>query len=112
MKTPYGKECKFYYTDYYRGRETEECRLIQANPASESWRPALCQTCPVPDILQANGSLNLVLQAHVAKSLLGLLRKVEVTAYCREHHVEIQDPKRGCEQCRAQRAPQRTKIVT
>jgi hypothetical protein len=102
MKTSYGKECKFYYADYYRGRETEECRLIQANPASEPWKPALCQTCPVPDILEANGSVNLVVQARVGKSLFGLLRKVEVTAYCREHHVVVPDPKKGCEQCRAQ----------
>ncbi len=102
MKTPYGKECRFYYADYYRGKSTEECRLIQANPYSEPWRAALCQTCPVPAILEANGSPNLVLRARVTKSFLGLLRKVQVTAHCREHHVDLPDPRRGCDQCRAE----------
>ncbi|MCL4490180.1 MAG: hypothetical protein M1132_10275 [Chloroflexi bacterium] len=100
MRTPYGKECRYYFSDYYRGRSTEECRLIQLNRHSEPWRPALCQACPVPDILAANGSPNLVLRATVAKSMFGLLRKVEVTAYCREHRVDIKDPKKGCPQCR------------
>lgn len=102
MKTPYGKECKFYYADYFRGKSTQECRLIQANPASAPWKPSLCQACPVPDILEANGSVNLMLRARVGKSMLGLLQKVEVTAFCREHNIEIKDPKKGCEQCRAQ----------
>ena len=101
MKTPNGKECKFYYADYFRGKNTQECRLINANPASAPWKPALCQSCPVPDILMANGSPNLILRARVGRSMLGLLHKVEVTAYCREHEVDIPDPKKGCEQCRS-----------
>ena len=103
MKTPFGKDCKYYYRDYYRGRSTEECRLIEANPASDRWKPALCQSCPVPDILQVNGSPKLILRAKVAKSVLGLLQKVEVTAYCREHNVEIPNPKKGCAKCQATR---------
>ncbi len=102
MKTPYGKECKFYYADYFRGKSTQECRLILANPASASWKPGLCQTCPVPDILRANGSPHLSLRGRVGPSFLGLFQKVEVTAFCREHQVDIRDPKRGCEQCRKQ----------
>ncbi len=109
MKTPYGKECKFYYADYFRGKSTQECRLIQLNPASAPWKPALCQNCPVPDILLANGSVNLVLRAHVGRSFLGLFQKVEVTAFCREHQVEIPDPKRGCELCRKQAAVMTTR---
>ncbi len=100
MKTPYDKECKFCYADYYRGKNTQECRLIQANRNSAPWKPALCQTCPVPDILEANGSPNLVLRAHVGKSMLGLLQKVQVTASCAEHKVEIKNPQVGCDQCR------------
>jgi hypothetical protein len=100
MKTPYGKECKYYYGDYYRGKTMQECRLIEANPSSAPWKPSLCQTCPVPGILQVNGSINLGLRARVARSLFGLTQKVQVTAYCREHRVEIADPKKGCEQCR------------
>lgn len=101
MKTPYGKECKYYFADYYRGKNTQECRLIAANRASGPWKPALCQSCPVPDILQANGSVNLGLRGRVSKGMLGLMQKVEVTAFCREHHVGIANPKQGCDLCRA-----------
>lgn len=100
MKTPYGKECKYYYADYYRGKNTVECRLIQAKRSSEPWKPALCQTCPVPGILEANGSPRLVLRAKVGKTFLGLLQKVQVTAFCSEHRVEIPNPKVGCSRCR------------
>lgn len=104
MRTPFGKECRYYFSDYYRGHSTEECRLIQASRSSEPWRPALCQTCPVPDILQANGSPNLVLRARVEKSLFGLMRQVQVTAYCHEHHIDVKNPKTGCPQCREKMA--------
>jgi hypothetical protein len=104
MKTPFGKECTYYYADYFRGKSTQKCRLIEANPTSAPWKPALCQACPVPDILQANGSANLVLRARVSRSMLGILQKVEVTATCREHHVEIANPKKGCDRCRAEAA--------
>ena len=30
MKTPAGKECKYFYGNYYRGAHQEECRLIGA----------------------------------------------------------------------------------
>jgi hypothetical protein len=100
MKTPYGKECRFFYADYYRGRETEECRLLERNPESEPWFVALCQTCPVPDILAVNQNPNLRLRATVARGFLGLTKKVQVEALCVKHGVEVKDPKVGCEQCR------------
>jgi hypothetical protein len=99
MKTPYGKECKFYYADYYRGKETQECRLIQQNASSEPWKPALCQSCPVPDILFANACPNLALHARVTKSFLGLLQKVQIEAACREYLVPVTKPKIGCGHC-------------
>ena len=37
MKTPAGKECKFFYGDYYRGRQHEECRLLKDHGLS--WTP-------------------------------------------------------------------------
>ena len=100
MKTPYGKECKFYYADYFRGHETKACRLIERNSDSDPWVPGLCQTCPVPDILAANQNPNLRLRACVGKGLFGLTKKVQVEAMCAKHGVEITDPKAGCEQCR------------
>lgn len=99
MRTPYGKECKFYYADYFRGRRTQECRLIQANPDSEAWKSALCQTCPVPDILLTNACPNLALHARVRKTMFGLLQQVEVQAACREYRVSIDKPKVGCGHC-------------
>lgn len=99
MKTPYGQECKFYYADYFRGKNTQECRLIQANPESEPWKLSLCQTCPVPGILLANACPNLVLRGHVGKSMFGLVQKVKVEAACREYRVEVRQPQIGCGHC-------------
>ncbi len=99
MRTPNGKECRYYYADYFRGNSTEECRLIQANPASEPWKPALCQSCPVPDILLANACPNLALHARVGKSFMGLTQKIEVEAACRRYRVEVNKPKVGCGHC-------------
>ena len=99
MRTPYGKECHYYFADYYRGRNTQECRLIQANPDSEAWKPALCQSCPVPGILLANACPNLALRARVSKALFGLLQKVDIAAACREYRVAVDQPKVGCGKC-------------
>jgi len=95
MKTPHGKECKYYYADYHRGRNTQECRLLQPNPSSAQWKPALCQTCPVPGILIANACPNFALRARVGKSFFGLLQKIEIEAACREYRVEVKKPHVG-----------------
>lgn len=99
MKTPYGKECKYYYSDYFRGRESEECRLIENNPESEKWVPALCQNCPVPDILLANRCEHLHLYGRVGKTLFGLSKKVEVESFCDKYFTDVQDPRVGCGHC-------------
>ncbi|MFN2289980.1 MAG: hypothetical protein ACK2UC_02195 [Anaerolineae bacterium] len=99
MITPAGTECRYYYEDYYRGREKQECRLIARNPRSEPWRPELCKACPVPGILRANASPNLVLEARVEKGFLGLRRRVVVDAVCSKHLIEIKDPHVGCRLC-------------
>ncbi|MBI3536176.1 MAG: hypothetical protein HY070_01235, partial [Chloroflexi bacterium] len=88
-----------YYADYYRGKNTEECRLVAMNPASAQWKPALCQNCPVPDILSANVCPHLALSARVATGAFGLLQKVEVYADCREYRVNVGKPKVGCGNC-------------
>jgi hypothetical protein len=99
MKTPFGKECKYYYADYFRGRESEECRLLRDNPESDKWFPALCQTCPVPDLLRANQCPHLHLYGRVAKTLFGLSKKVEVEGFCELSFVEVPEPRVGCGQC-------------
>ena len=99
MKTPYDKECKFFYGDYARGRATQECRLLDNNPESENWFPALCQNCPVPDILAANQCKHLRLYGRVGKSLFGLSKKVEVEGFCEQTFVEVKEPRVGCGHC-------------
>ncbi len=99
MKTPAGKACRFYYQNFHRGRSEQECRLIQGNPASQTWRPKDCFQCPVPDILQANSSPDLVLEATIATGLLGFNRRVEVKAFCSRHLIDVPKPQVGCPKC-------------
>lgn len=103
MKTPAGKECRYYYEDFHRGRNKQECRLIQYGRGSEKWRPGDCMQCPVPDILWANASEYLRLEASIQSGFLGLGRRVVFTAHCSKHNAEIADPYVGCEQCAAER---------
>lgn len=98
MRTPAGTECRFYYEDFNRGRQTQECRLIKDNPRSLPWAPGLCAKCPVPEILRANGSPDLRLELTVRKSL-GLFTKLVVDAYCAKHAAPVADPIRGCQAC-------------
>jgi hypothetical protein len=101
--TPAGQECRYYYEDYFRGRERQECRLIDQNPGSEPWRPELCKSCPVPGILRANACPNLVLEGSVKKGFLGLSRKVVVSAVCSKYLVEVDKPHVGCGHCHEER---------
>jgi hypothetical protein len=98
MRTPAGVECRYYYEDFNRGRETQECRLIKANRQSLAWSPDLCAKCPVPEVLRANGSPDLRLTLAVGKRF-GLLRSLRLVATCAKHAVEIPDPIRGCPRC-------------
>ncbi|MBN1287306.1 MAG: hypothetical protein JXB47_18040 [Anaerolineae bacterium] len=106
MITPAGKECPHYYQDFHRGRSTQECRLIAANPESKPWRSKDCANCPVPDILRANASPDLMLKAHIDNGFLGLGLigvRVAVEAYCDKHSRPIKDPYVGCDLCNAER---------
>jgi len=103
MRTPAGKECRFYYEDFNRGRNVQECRLAQANPDSARWTRGDCSRCPVPDILNANASPNLELKLTLQRKLLGIRRELRVTARCLKHNIPIEDPFVGCPQCNAER---------
>lgn len=103
MKTPAGQECRFYYEDYHRGRNVQECRLIGSASGAKRWHPRDCESCPVPGILWANASPDLELSADIIPGLLGLGRRVEVRAWCGKHDVVINDPHVGCPQCAAER---------
>lgn len=99
MITPAGKECRFYYQNFHRGRSEQECRLIDANPRSDDWRPQDCSNCPVPGILLANSSPDLVLEGVIKSGMLGFNRRVEVTAFCSKHLIDVPEPHVGCPQC-------------
>lgn len=103
MITPAGSECRFYYEDYHRGHETQECRLLQRNPNSLDWKPSDCANCPVPEILLANSSPDLVLEALVKKGFLGFSRRIEVKAFCSKHVIDVPEPQVGCPECARER---------
>lgn len=99
MKTPAGFECRYFYANYYRGRNQQECRLVGANPASERWVPGLCQRCPVPGILRANACRHLLLEGRVVKTWGGLGRRMVINAACTKTLVDVANPATGCGHC-------------
>lgn len=99
MRTPDGIECPYFFGDYYRGRNKEECRLLKDAPSSQKWDPSLCKTCPVPSITRANACPNLALSAEVKRFLGIFSRRVEVKAFCRLSNTSVAEPHIGCGQC-------------
>jgi hypothetical protein len=99
MRTPAGKECKYFYGNYFRGTNKEECRLIGAEPSPHHWDSKLCRTCPVPDILLANSCEYMHLDAKVNTGFLSLFRKVKVSAFCSKKGGKVEDPMVGCGIC-------------
>src|SRR5688500_7332064 len=98
MKTPAGKECPYFYGDYYRGRNVEECRLLKAQ--GETWTPELCNTCPVPSIALANSCQHMKLKAKVARPISAIFqRRVQVSAYCEKMERDVSEPQIGCGEC-------------
>jgi hypothetical protein len=96
MRTPAGKECPHYYEDFNRGRNVQECRLVQENPLSMAWRPGDCAKCPVPDIVRANASTQMKLTLTIHGALLGFVRRMDVEAWCLTHDIPIENPYVGC----------------
>lgn len=95
MKTPAGSECKYFYGDYYRGRDHEECRLLGA-----AWKRSLCATCPVPSIQQANACEFMRLRGGVTRPPGAAFRqRVKVTAFCEKTERSGFDPHIGCGEC-------------
>jgi hypothetical protein len=99
VRTPAGQECPYFYGDYRRGRNTEECRLIEAGPGEIEWRPPMCQSCPVPRIVMANACPHMHLRAKIGHRWLGFVQQVEVTAYCDKAEAIVDEPEVGCGQC-------------
>lgn len=99
MRTPAGKECRYFYGDYFRGRSLEECRLLK--DAGVEWQPRHCNTCPVPEVLLANACENLRFKPTLKRPLLILPAHVQVTASCTKCNCAVAQPHIGCGQCHA-----------
>jgi hypothetical protein len=99
MRTPAGSECPYYFEDFFRGRDRQECRLIDQNPNSKKWTPDLCAKCRVPTITLANACPNMILEATVRSGFLGIGRTVEVKASCIRSMETVKEPEIGCGLC-------------
>ncbi|KAF0112305.1 MAG: hypothetical protein FD147_178 [Chloroflexi bacterium] len=99
MRTPAGIECPYFYGDYFRGRTTEECRLIGSKPPPAHWTPDLCRTCPVPGIVRANACEHMTLYPVIKKGFSRKKRLVKITAYCSKSKSEVATPEIGCGFC-------------
>lgn len=99
MRTPAGKECQYFYGDYYRGRDHEECRLLQSASPPLPWRSEMCFTCPVPGILRANACAHMHLVPRLERPFPFIRRKVAVSAECDQSGRSGFDPHIGCGQC-------------
>jgi hypothetical protein len=99
MRTPAGRDCPYYYADFHRGRQRQECRLVERTPGGGTWKPDLCARCRVPAILQANACTHLILEARVQPGILGLGRGVSVSATCTKAGGPVAEPEVGCGLC-------------
>lgn len=98
MKTPAGSECPYFYGDYFRGRNIEECRLLKT--AGQEWTRDLCKSCPVPEISRANACQFMQLRAKVGRPLSSaFLRRVQVQAFCEKSQKNVSEPQIGCGEC-------------
>lgn len=95
-------DCRFFFGDYHRGKNREECRLLDANPNNRiPWRRKHCDSCPVPGILRETNCPSLALEAQLKRRFPwgASWARVEVTlAVCTEHILELSDP-RHCPRC-------------
>jgi hypothetical protein len=97
MQTPAGKECRYFFGDYFRGRNIERCRLLEEHALD--WSPPLCDKCPVPDILQANACEHQHLTPRVEKPLFFMKPEVHISANCDKCQCQVSEPVIGCGQC-------------
>jgi hypothetical protein len=98
MRTPYGQECRFFFGDYFRGRNFEECRLITDSNSKLNWSTKICKSCPVPDILLANACQYMQLSGVIKKDF-GFIKRMNVSAYCEKSKSKVKEPHIGCGQC-------------
>jgi len=99
MRPPAGKECRYFYGDYFRGRDHEECRLLLSASPALPWKPSLCSTCPVPEIQLANACQFMELIPRLTRHFPFLNQTVDIRAFCAKTHRSGFDPHIGCGEC-------------
>lgn len=99
MKTPAGKECRYFFGDYFRGRTREECRLFAHSSPPLKWKKEYCFSCPVPEISYANACSHLVLKPSLERAFPFLKQTVRIEAYCEKSKRDGFDPHIGCGEC-------------
>ena len=99
MHTPAGKECSYFFGDYFRGRTREECRLLLDSTPPLAWKPELCESCPVPEIQIANACTYMELVPKLGRPLPFMKSKVQVSVYCKKTERSGFDPHTGCGEC-------------
>jgi hypothetical protein len=99
MRTPAGKECSYFYGNYFRGRSQEECRLLGSNNPPIIWKRELCNTCPVPGIQLANTCPYMVLKPKLVRKIPFGKQEVRVQTFCRKTERSGFDPHIGCGEC-------------
>ncbi|RME12759.1 MAG: hypothetical protein D6802_03390 [Ardenticatenia bacterium] len=92
--------CRFFHYDYLRGHERMECRLLRKSGYAALWNLKLCETCPVPRILQESTCRHLVLEAEIVRKW-GLFPRVKVFAVCSASLQTLDNPLR-CPHCEAE----------
>jgi len=92
-------DCRYFYGDYFRGREKEECRLIGNKSRPYHWSIELCRSCPVPGIFRANACEKMILNARVNPGIIGIGRRVVIQAYCIKAQIAVKEPEIGCGLC-------------
>jgi len=99
MKTPFGVECKYFYGDYFRGKNIEECRLLNLSTGQGGWTSKLCKTCHAPQIQRSNGCEFMQLRGKVSGGFFGLSPRIEINAYCEKNQIAVKEPSLGCGSC-------------
>jgi len=97
MRTPAGKDCQYFYGDYFRGRKKEECRLLKDH--NLQWSAYLCRECPVPEIILANSCQYQLLTPTLKRNIFFMRLQVHISAYCRKSEKNVEEPRVGCGQC-------------
>jgi hypothetical protein len=93
--------CRFFYQDYHRGKETTECRLPKSRDTLR-WERGVCDSCPVPGILRETNCAHLALEGTIRKRF-PFGARMEVFAVCTKHMIQLKEAGH-CAQCEAEQA--------